>query len=227
MPGKYKVDKGQLRHLFAVIDIELKNHYHDVYKSLGLVQPGGGSSNWPCCQPESHGGGSDNHPSMSISNETGQLFCHTCHYASNLPKFWKEYIAGGPQDTSEGSFTSFMIDYLNLNRFITFGEKTAQDEKNEMQMKEMYNKLNDIQIKETGKQLKENDKKVTRQIKELGKQIGGLGRKFGSFTEGLALPSMQKILQNLISIMLILQMKIDTNQRINTLRLEAGITFKN
>ena len=34
-----------------------------------------------------------------------------------------------------------------------------------------------------------------RQIRELGKQIGGLGNKFGSFTEGLALPSMQKILQ--------------------------------
>lgn len=48
---------------------------------------------------------------------------------------------------------------------------------------------------ETDKQLKENDKKVTRQLKELGKQIGGLGRKFGSFTEGLALPSMQRILQ--------------------------------
>lgn len=32
------------------------------------------------------------------------------------------------------------------------------------------------------------------QMKELGKQIGGLGAKFGSFTEGLALPSMTKIL---------------------------------
>ncbi|MFM7613552.1 MAG: hypothetical protein ACKO4R_04835, partial [Synechococcales cyanobacterium] len=29
---------------------------------------------------------------------------------------------------------------------------------------------------------------------ELGKQIGGLGAKFGSFTEGLALPSMETIL---------------------------------
>ncbi|NOQ35318.1 MAG: DUF3782 domain-containing protein [Methylococcaceae bacterium] len=48
---------------------------------------------------------------------------------------------------------------------------------------------------ETDKQLKESDRKVTRQLKELGKQIGGLGRKFGSFTEGLALPSMQRILQ--------------------------------
>ena len=33
------------------------------------------------------------------------------------------------------------------------------------------------------------------QLKELGKQIGGLGSKFGSFTEGLALPSMEAILQ--------------------------------
>ena len=31
------------------------------------------------------------------------------------------------------------------------------------------------------------------QLKELGKQIGGLGSKFGSFTEGLALPSMEAI----------------------------------
>ena len=49
----------------------------------------------------------------------------------------------------------------------------------------------DLQIKETNLQLKETD----RQIKKLGKQIGGLGSKFGSFTEGLALPSMEAILQ--------------------------------
>jgi hypothetical protein len=45
--------------------------------------------------------------------------------------------------------------------------------------------------KETDRQLKATD----RQLKELGKQIGGLGAKFGSFTEGLALPSMEKILR--------------------------------
>jgi len=49
----------------------------------------------------------------------------------------------------------------------------------------------DRQIKETGQQIKETD----RQLKELGKQVGGLGAKFGSFTEGLALPSMEKILR--------------------------------
>ncbi|MFM6434718.1 MAG: DUF3782 domain-containing protein, partial [Microcystis panniformis] len=45
--------------------------------------------------------------------------------------------------------------------------------------------------KETDLLLKETDK----QLKELGKQIGGLGAKFGSFTEGLALPSMETILR--------------------------------
>ena len=51
-------------------------------------------------------------------------------------------------------------------------------------------KETDRQLQETGLQLKETDK----QLRELGKQIGGLGEKFGGFTEGLALPSMTKIL---------------------------------
>ncbi|KHG42707.1 MAG: DUF3782 domain-containing protein [Aphanizomenon flos-aquae KM1D3_PB] len=60
------------------------------------------------------------------------------------------------------------------------------------------------QQKETAQQQKETDllfkeisqqqKATDRQLKELGKQIGGLGAKFGSFTEGLALPSMETIL---------------------------------
>nr|VFK65742.1 MAG: Protein of unknown function DUF91 [Candidatus Kentron sp. UNK]VFK71547.1 MAG: Protein of unknown function DUF91 [Candidatus Kentron sp. UNK] len=36
--------------------------------------------------------------------------------------------------------------------------------------------------------------KQSRQIKEQGRQIGGIGDKFGYFTEGLALPSMERIL---------------------------------
>ena len=47
-----------------------------------------------------------------------------------------------------------------------------------------------IAQKETDRQLQETDK----QLRELGKQIGGLGEKFGGFIEGLALPSMSKIL---------------------------------
>ena len=58
-------------------------------------------------------------------------------------------------------------------------------------------KETDRQMKETDRQIKETDqqlKATDRQLKELGKQIGGLGEKFGSFTEGMALPSMEKIL---------------------------------
>ena len=51
-------------------------------------------------------------------------------------------------------------------------------------------KETDKAIKETSKAIKETDKA----IKELSKQIGGMAHKFGSFTEGLALPSMTKIL---------------------------------
>ncbi len=50
------------------------------------------------------------------------------------------------------------------------------------------------QLQETDKQLKETDRQLRHQLKELGKQIGGLGEKFGGFTEGMAFPSMTKIL---------------------------------
>ena len=56
-------------------------------------------------------------------------------------------------------------------------------------------KETDRQLKETDRQLKETDRhRLRKQLKELGKQIGGLGEKFGGFTEGMALPSMTKIL---------------------------------
>ena len=65
-------------------------------------------------------------------------------------------------------------------------ELTAAQKETERRQQET-----DRQLKETDRQLKETGQ----QIKELGKQIGGLGSKFGSFTEGLALPSMEKILR--------------------------------
>ena len=48
----------------------------------------------------------------------------------------------------------------------------------------------DRKFQETDRQLQE----TYRILREQGKQIGGLGEKFGSFTEGLALPSMERIL---------------------------------
>ncbi len=53
-------------------------------------------------------------------------------------------------------------------------------------------------FQETERRFQETDHEIRntdRQIRELGKQIGGLGEKFGSFTEGLALPSMERLLR--------------------------------
>lgn len=54
--------------------------------------------------------------------------------------------------------------------------------------------MSDEELKELVASLAAAQKETDQQLKELGKQIGGLGEKFGSFTEGLALPSMAKIL---------------------------------
>jgi len=56
-------------------------------------------------------------------------------------------------------------------------------------------KETDERFKETDKRLDERFKETDRQLKELGKQIGGLGNKFGGFTEGMAFPSMRRILR--------------------------------
>ena len=56
-------------------------------------------------------------------------------------------------------------------------------------------KETDRQLKEQQQESKRREKQMDKQLKELGKQIGGLGSKFGSFTEGLALPSMETILR--------------------------------
>ena len=86
-------------------------------------------------------------------------------------------------------------------------ELTAAQKETDKQLKEtdlllkevsQQQKENAQQLKETDRQLKETDRqqqKTDKQLKELGKQIGGLGAKFGSFTEGLALPSMETILR--------------------------------
>jgi hypothetical protein len=50
------------------------------------------------------------------------------------------------------------------------------------------------QMRETERRLRESKEETDRQLRELGKQIGGLGEKFGSYTEGMALPSMKKLL---------------------------------
>ncbi|ELP52972.1 DUF3782 domain-containing protein [Microcystis ichthyoblabe FBCC-A1114] len=78
-------------------------------------------------------------------------------------------------------------------------ELTAAQKETDKQLKEVsqQQKETELLLKENAQQQKENaqqQKETDKQLKELGKQIGGLGAKFGSFTEGLALPSMETIL---------------------------------
>lgn len=51
-----------------------------------------------------------------------------------------------------------------------------------------------LQLKETDRQLQEQARESDRQLTRLGQQLGGLGEKFGGFTEGMAFPSMKKLL---------------------------------
>ncbi|GCA82097.1 hypothetical protein MiHa_00047 [Microcystis aeruginosa NIES-2522] len=79
-------------------------------------------------------------------------------------------------------------------------ELTAAQKETDKQLKETDLLLKEVsqQQKENAQQIKETDRqqqKTDKQLKELGQQIGGLGTKFGSFTEGLALPSMETILR--------------------------------
>ncbi len=78
-------------------------------------------------------------------------------------------------------------------------ETDRQLKETDRQLKEVsqQQKETELLLKEVSQQQKENaqqQKETDKQLKELGQQIGGLGAKFGSFTEGLALPSMETIL---------------------------------
>lgn len=64
-------------------------------------------------------------------------------------------------------------------------------------------KQTDAKFKETDAKilaLSEESKRSERKIKEQGKQIGGIGERFGSFIEGLAYPSMRRVLSEQYSI---------------------------
>lgn len=64
----------------------------------------------------------------------------------------------------------------------------------EIELKEFIENLA-VRQAETDRLMRERQAALDKQIEELGKQLGGLGAKFGGFTEGMAFPSMQKILR--------------------------------
>ena len=75
-----------------------------------------------------------------------------------------------------------------------FKEIAERFKETDKRFKETDKRL-DERFKETDKRLDERFKATDRQLKELGKQIGGLANKFGGFTEGMAFPSMKRILR--------------------------------
>ncbi|WP_202985565.1 DUF3782 domain-containing protein [Thiospirillum jenense] len=98
--------------------------------------------------------------------------------------------------------TTTYEDILNLFRENDLQIKqllrAQQETERQFQETERHFRENDVQIKQlllAQQETKHEQKETARQLKELGKQIGGLGEKFGSFTEGLALPSMERILR--------------------------------
>ncbi len=76
------------------------------------------------------------------------------------------------------------------------GELVEAQKETERRFQETERRFQEAEhrFQETERLLKEQSQQTARRVQELGKQIGGLGQKFGSFTEGLALPSMETIL---------------------------------
>nr|VFJ45304.1 MAG: hypothetical protein BECKFW1821A_GA0114235_100930 [Candidatus Kentron sp. FW] len=85
-----------------------------------------------------------------------------------------------------------------IDRLFQETDRKMQETDRKMQETTEQMKETDRKMQETAEQMKETDRKIEelgRITREQGKQIGGLGDKFGYFTEGLALPSMERILK--------------------------------
>ena len=95
-----------------------------------------------------------------------------------------------------------------MNSNTTLEEVWALFRETDRKMQETFNRLTEEarerqreaeqrqrEAEQRQREAEQRQRETDRQLRELGKQIGGLGNKFGSFTEGLALPSMEKILR--------------------------------
>lgn len=102
--------------LFAAIDANARNRYHQIYIDLGYEQSRNG--NFHCPNPNVHSDGKDDNASLSVNNETGQYRCHCCGIKGNLATFYKEFIAGSGNDRWDGHYTKLMADILHLNHLI-------------------------------------------------------------------------------------------------------------
>ena len=82
---------------------------------------------------------------------------------------------------------------------VTYEEVLSLFKETELRMREtdLQMRETDRYMQETARQMRETDRRIReldRLTREQSKQISGIGNKFGYFTEGLALPSMERIL---------------------------------
>jgi len=138
--NKYKLKKADLKILFATAEMLMSGDYHEIYKRLGWYQDA--NKNFRCINAGAHSQGVDSHASMSVNNDTGQYYCHTCGEKGNFQKYWTEYLKGTSQWGDH--YSDFLIDFLSINesqtgiRFsTTFND--GEDEWNQ-QLYELYSK---------------------------------------------------------------------------------------
>lgn len=161
MPGKYKISSDDRKKIYAIADLNMRGTYHELYINFGLVKQQNG--NFICPAAGGHLNGKDTHASTSIDDTTGVGHCFACGYRFNMPKFWKEHIAGTQMDNNDSSYTSWLVDHLGLasmqNIHIEGVSKPAsdQDKANIAAMKEgvhgldeLYDKVLDHYKKEHG-----------------------------------------------------------------------------
>ena len=135
MGQKYKIRKDDLRAFYSMTDQMMSGNYHDIYKRLGWTK--GGNGNFHCWNAAAHGRGTDNNPSMSVDNKTGQWHCFSCSAAGNFQSYWKEVLKGDPRYGD--SYSDFVIDFLGLNntdimRFSSTFDKKEYEENREKMM---------------------------------------------------------------------------------------------
>jgi len=102
----------------------------------------------------------------------------------------------------QGLFADVALRFQETDRKFQETDHKFQETDRKFQETDRKFQETDRKFQETDRKFEKTDRLIdklsretSQKIRELGQQIGGLGNKFGSFTEGLALPSMEKILR--------------------------------
>ena len=91
-------------------------------------------------------------------------------------------LAVDQKETSTQDTRNLLDDFISTSR--------EERQKTEERFRER-----DKELERSKKETDQALKSLSKEVKELSKQIGGLGNKFGSFTEGMAFPSIKKLLR--------------------------------